>query len=165
MRHEVALGRSVRGRPIDAVALGDPDARRRLLVIGAIHGDESAGIAIARDLTADPPPRAGAIWTIPDLNPDGVAADTRQNARGVDLNRSFPWHWRPLRIERRFARLAHLPLRRLRRYPGGAASRQNHRPPTTTAFVVELPPGRPLRALVERDSNAVRTLLRRFGDA
>jgi protein MpaA len=31
-----------------------------------------------------------------DLNPDGVARHTRQNAHQVDLNRSFPWHWRPL---------------------------------------------------------------------
>jgi protein MpaA len=214
VRRKVALGRSVRRRPIDAVALGDPDARRRLLVVGAIHGNEPAGIAITRDLTTDPPPRSGLIWTVGDLNPDGVAANTRQNAHGVDLNRNFPWHWRALqprggleysgprslsepesrlahslilrvrpritiwfhqplsvvdesggslRIERSFARLVDLPLRRLTRYPGSAASWQDHRLPGTTAFVVELPPGRPSPGLVEHASDGIRTLLRRFG--
>ena len=37
------------------------------------------------------------MWVIPDLNPDGVAARTRQNADRVDLNRNFPWRWRPMR--------------------------------------------------------------------
>jgi protein MpaA len=92
----VVLGHSVDGRPIAATELGDPDAPSKLLAVGAIHGDESAGIAIARDLLSSPPPRAALLWIVSDLNPDGVAAGTRQNADGVDLNRNFPWHWRHL---------------------------------------------------------------------
>ena len=39
---------------------------------------------------------------------------------------------------------------RLTRYPGSAVGWQNHVLPATTAFVVELPPGRVSHALSER---------------
>ncbi len=81
------LGYSVRHRPVTAVALGDPDSPRRVLVVGCIHGSEPAGIAIATALARGSPPAQADLWIVPDLNPDGVAAGTRQNARGVDLNR------------------------------------------------------------------------------
>jgi protein MpaA len=92
------IGHSVRGRPIAAFELGSPAAVRRVLVVGCVDGNEPAGIAIARRLIAGGVPPKRALWVVPDLNPDGVAAGTRQNADGVDLNRNFPWHWRVLGV-------------------------------------------------------------------
>jgi murein peptide amidase A len=94
MARRLVLGRSVDGRPIVAEQIGDPRARRRLVVVGCVHGNEPAGIAIARALHRAPP--GVGLWVIDDLNPDGVALHTRQNAHRVDLNRNFPWGWRPL---------------------------------------------------------------------
>lgn len=91
----VVLGRSWQGRPIEAVEVGNP-AGVRVLVVGCIHGDETAGISVARALERLTP-RDLDLWVVPVLNPDGVAAGTRQNAHGVDLNRNFPWRWRPRR--------------------------------------------------------------------
>jgi murein peptide amidase A len=90
------LGKSVLGKHIQAIETGDPDEARKVLVVGNIHGNEPAGITIAKTLAQLPPPANADVWIVPTLNPDGVAAHTRQNAHGVDLNRNFPWQWRPL---------------------------------------------------------------------
>jgi protein MpaA len=84
------LGRSEDGRPIVAVRAGDPRGLR-VLVVGCIHGNEGAGIAVARALE-----RSHArvdLWIVPDLNPDGHARQTRQDARGVDLNANWSSQW------------------------------------------------------------------------
>ncbi|MFL5863845.1 MAG: DUF2817 domain-containing protein [Solirubrobacteraceae bacterium] len=90
------LARSAGRRAIDAIELGDPDSPTRALVVGCIHGNEPAGIAIAKALVRQARISEADLWVIPDLNPDGVAADTRGNGHGVDLNRNFPARWRPL---------------------------------------------------------------------
>jgi protein MpaA len=90
------IGRSVDGRPIRGYRVGDPTAARRLLVVGCVHGNETAGEAITRRLRATPPVAGVQLWVVDQFNPDGCAANTRQNARGVDLNRNSPWHWRRL---------------------------------------------------------------------
>jgi protein MpaA len=93
--HATLLGRSLQGRTISAVEVGDP-AGTRVLVVGSVHGNEPAGIAVARRLERLAP--AGIdLWIVRDLNPDGHAANTRGNAHGVDLNRNFPYRWRRLR--------------------------------------------------------------------
>ena len=90
-RFPVLLGRSTKGRPIVAVRAGDGHGPR-VLVFGCIHGTECAGVAVARALKrvhghVD-------LWIVPTLNPDGYAAGTRQNARGVDLNANWSSQWR-----------------------------------------------------------------------
>jgi murein peptide amidase A len=89
----VVIGRSVRGRPIAAYRLGSPRLARRVLVVGNIHGDEPAGLEVTRRLIARARGHGASLWVVPTLNPDGRAAGTRHNARGVDLNRNFPSEW------------------------------------------------------------------------
>jgi protein MpaA len=114
------LGRSWQGRPITAYEVGNPNGTP-VLVVGCIHGNEQAGIAIARALERVSPPDLD-LWIVPVLNPDGAAHDTRANAHGVDLNRNFPWHWRPMGgvfasgprpLSEREARIAHALILRL----------------------------------------------------
>jgi murein peptide amidase A len=90
------IGHSIEGRLI--VLFGDaaPDAVLKVLVVGDIHGDEAAGMRIANRLVAAKAPARTDLLVVPTVNPDGVAAGTRGNARGVDLNRNFPYRWRPL---------------------------------------------------------------------
>jgi protein MpaA len=90
----VVAGHSVEGRAIVATRIGDPAAPVRVLVVGDVHGNEPAGEAIVARLR-----RARVdgvvLYLVRTANPDGRARATRQNARGVDLNRNFPWRWRP----------------------------------------------------------------------
>lgn len=90
------IGHSVKGRPIVSIRSGSADATVMMLVVGGIHGNESAGMRIARRLIAQDAPRGTELLVVPTINPDGVAARTRGNAHGVDLNRNFPFDWQPL---------------------------------------------------------------------
>lgn len=87
------LGRSVEGRPIGVWRIGNPHSRRRVLVVGCIHGDECAGMAVTSRLVNLGQPTNLDLWVIQDLNPDGLHQGTRQNANGVDLNRNFGRMW------------------------------------------------------------------------
>ncbi len=92
---ETVIGRSAEGRPIRALLVGSPRARVKILAVGSVHGNERAGEAVIARLRRLRPPRGTALWLVPQANPDGASAAARHNARGVDLNRNFPYRWRP----------------------------------------------------------------------
>lgn len=86
-------GRSVEGRPIETLVVGD--GPRRVLWVGGIHGNEREGKLATEELPtafADAKSLAQRITltVVRDLNPDGSAARRRGNAQHIDLNRNFP---------------------------------------------------------------------------
>jgi murein tripeptide amidase MpaA len=83
----------VRDRPIRAFHLGEPGARKTVVAIGAMHGDEQESDNPLSQLRDGRPITGVNLWVVPVMNPDGYRRDDRQNARGVDLNRNFPVHW------------------------------------------------------------------------
>jgi protein MpaA len=91
--------RSIRGVPLYLRDVQSDGAKLRVLVIGAIHGDELSSASLAFHwlrLAQQQPPAQMPLpvhWRfIPVLNPDGLLGQPprRVNARGVDLNRNFP---------------------------------------------------------------------------
>jgi murein peptide amidase A len=93
------VGLSEHKRPVLALRGGsaatEPGATR-VLILGAIHGDElTAGWLAMQWARFAPPATDGAPFSVrhvPITNPDGVfdGKPSRTNARGVDLNRNFP---------------------------------------------------------------------------
>lgn len=85
-------GRSVRGRPIMTQILGEGEDT--ILILATIHGNEAAGTPLVEELAdhlrVNPELLEGRrVVLMPLANPDGLAAGTRENVRGVDLNRNF----------------------------------------------------------------------------
>jgi len=91
-RQALVIGHSVRGRPIVAYERGDRSAPATV-VVGVIHGTEPAGLPVIARLRRMPLAPGVHLWLVPTVNPDGLAAGTRQNAQGVDLNRNWPAAW------------------------------------------------------------------------
>lgn len=92
---DIEFGRSVLNEALIVHRRGTVGAPR-VLVVGTIHGDEPAGLevtAILRTIRIEEPID---LWIVDTLNPDGLAARTRQNANQVDLNRNFPRRWEPI---------------------------------------------------------------------
>jgi murein peptide amidase A len=89
------FGTSVLGRPLRAYRVGDRRSGVTAVLLGNMHGNEPAGVRLVKAVLADRRVRGVDVWVVPTINPDGLAADTRQNAHGVDLNRNWAHRWRP----------------------------------------------------------------------
>jgi protein MpaA len=90
------LGTSVKGRPIYAYRVGDPDAKVTAVAMSTMHGNEPHTRQILAAIRDGRKVRALDLWLIPTMNPDGLARGSRKNAHGVDLNRNFPFAWADL---------------------------------------------------------------------
>jgi protein MpaA len=85
-------GESVENRLIECLILGH--GRDVTFILATIHGNEPAGTELVRYLAQYLPQHpqllAGrTVLLLPVANPDGMARNSRENARGVDLNRNF----------------------------------------------------------------------------
>jgi protein MpaA len=85
--------KSRENRPIVHTVLGQ--GTDVTFVLAAIHGNEKAGIPLVhrldRYLQQHPEMlEERKVVLLPVANPDGVARNSRYNARGIDLNRNFP---------------------------------------------------------------------------
>lgn len=88
------IGYSVQGRPITAHYFGSGD--EVFLFTGGIHGSElsstttmDAWVAYLYN-NAHTLPASIQVVVVPSVNPDGIAAGTRNNAHNVNLARNFP---------------------------------------------------------------------------
>ena len=87
------IGYSKGGRPIQAFFFGN--GGQSILFVGAFHGNERNSKAIMDswvselETKAKDIPATRQVVVVPVVNPDGVAANRRNNNNNVDLNRNF----------------------------------------------------------------------------
>jgi protein MpaA len=97
---------------------------KRILVFSLVHGDEPESGVVAKmwmDRLMRIEPRSH--WRIvPVVNPDGYAANSRLNSKGVDLNRNFPTKdWDSLALDAWDKKAKKDP----RRYPGASSASES----------------------------------------
>jgi hypothetical protein len=90
------LGTSVQGRPIVGLRVG-VGLGHAVRILGGHHGDERSSVEVVLALAGDYVDQVqdgsiaalSEVLFVPAVNPDGVQARTRHNARGIDLNRNY----------------------------------------------------------------------------
>jgi protein MpaA len=96
--HAAALARgwsaekfaTIAGYDLFGYRRGSENARRTVYISTGMHGDEPAGtVTLRRALEEDRWPSDARIILCPCINPTGLAAVTRENKDGVDLNRDY----------------------------------------------------------------------------
>ena len=104
------IGNSIQGRKLAGLRIegtGTP-ARGRVefRLLGCHHGDEFMSAEIPRMFARYLLTNYGSedrvthlmdnasIFIVPMVNPDGHESNTRENARGVDINRNYSFHWK-----------------------------------------------------------------------
>ena len=88
-----SIGLSRQGRAINAFSFGS--GSKTILFTGAIHGNEQSSRLLMNawinelDFNVRSIPAGTRIVVVPSINPDGIAANNRYNAAGIDLNRNY----------------------------------------------------------------------------
>lgn len=122
------FGYSSQGTPILANKYGHHG--KKVLILCGVHGDEYEGVQAGlklQEVFNQFFPYHLQITLVPQFNIDGILKGTRQNARGVDLNRNLPSKdWEPL---------AHKP----HYYPGKSAGSESENKALTSYLKKEKP--------------------------
>ena len=86
------LGKSVEGREIYGLTLGDGDST--VIIFGGFHGSEREGADLVLHFAEMLYPQRHSLKSrvviVPAVNPDGLVRGERLNANRVDVNRNFP---------------------------------------------------------------------------